>query len=629
MFRPHTWQRLGGHQKGAIVIWKPFVLLLISLTAVAFFARSPAGGTNEQTVGLFLNEPGAFDGYTLFAPSRFPAAYLIDNDGRLVHSWDLAETGHTPYLLEDGSIIRTVLFGAERVAWDGTPVWRYVYSGGLAHHDIEVLPNGNVLMIALQTKSAAQAIAEGRDPGGLAEGELWVDSIIEVEPTGPTSGNVVWEWRSWDHLVQDYDPAQNNFSAVDEHPELIDINFVDSRIPPGSADRHHANAVDYNEELDQIVLSVRNFSEIWVIDHSTTTEEAAGHTGGNSGKGGDLLYRWGNPQAYRAGGPDDQQFFLQHDSRWIEEGLPGAGNILVFNNGNDRPGGSRSSVDEIVPPVDGEGNYTLTPGEAYGPSEATWTHAGAFYSEFASGAVRLPNGNTLIDSAVPGTLFEVTSEGATVWKYVNPVTDSGPLVQGDPVPIGLNVVFRAYRYAPDYPGLQGRDLTPGEPIEPPRDGPKPTVTPTPTPVPCLTEPPATPFKQPFPCDTDQDGCADAVENGLDENAGGRRRYTYFWDFFDVWTHPPEDPAGWHRDRAITLSDILAIVPRFGRGPALSEEEALAAALTPPVDATSYHAAFDRGPIIGATDWDRAPPDGVINIPDDILGIADQFGHDCT
>jgi hypothetical protein len=37
---------------------------------------------------------------------------------------------------------------------------------------------------------------------------------------------------------------------------------------------------------------------LWVIDHQTTTAQAASHTGGRYNKGGDLLYRWGNPQTY-------------------------------------------------------------------------------------------------------------------------------------------------------------------------------------------------------------------------------------------------------------------------------------------------------------------------------------------
>ena len=99
------------------------------------------------------------------------------------------------------------------------------------------------------------------------------------------------------------------------------------------ADWTHFNSVDYNPELDQIVVSPREFGELWVIDRSTTIEEAAGRTGGNSGKGGSLLYRWGNPAAYKSGSRADQKLFYQHDPKWIPPGLPGAGNILVFNNG--------------------------------------------------------------------------------------------------------------------------------------------------------------------------------------------------------------------------------------------------------------------------------------------------------
>jgi hypothetical protein len=81
------------------------------------------------------------------------------------------------------------------------------------------------------------------------------------------------------------------------------------------------NSVSYNAKLDQILISVRSFNEFWIIDHSVTTKEAAGHTGGRSGKGGDLLYRWGNPSAYRAGKTSDQKLFAQHDAHWIPEGL--------------------------------------------------------------------------------------------------------------------------------------------------------------------------------------------------------------------------------------------------------------------------------------------------------------------
>src|SRR5262249_15514728 len=135
----------------------------------------------------------------------------------------------------------------------------------------------------------------------------------------------------------------------------------------------HINAVAYNAELDQILLTVRAFSEFWIIDHSTTSAEARGHQGGRSGMGGDLLYRWGNPQAYRAGTERDQQLFSPHGAHWIPQGCPGAGHALVFNNGLHRPGGDYSSVDEIVLPDDATGRYLRVPGSAYGPNKPVWS----------------------------------------------------------------------------------------------------------------------------------------------------------------------------------------------------------------------------------------------------------------
>jgi hypothetical protein len=410
------------------------LLALIAAAIVGLFSTSSSAQSEHQpSVGLLLSDPDSYDGYTLFAPILSRTTYLIDNEGRLVHSWETG-SGPSAYLLEDGSLIRTTAASGrnfpaggrtgrvERVDWDGTLLWEFEYANAdhELHHDLEVLPNGNVLMIAWERKSAAEALAAGRNPALLGDGEIWPEHVIEVQPTGSSSGDIVWEWHAWDHLVQDFDAAQNNYGIVADHPELIDLNYFDSTQPSdGEADWLHANGIDYNPDLDQIILSVRQVSEFWVIDHSTTTAQAASHAGGEHGKGGDLLYRWGNPQAYRSGNPADQQLFKQHDAHWIEPGLPGAGNILVFNNGFARPGGNYSSVDEIVPPVKGSGDYLLPAGQAYGPTAPVWSYASPnpsdFYSELISGADRLPNGNTLINSGWPyGRFREVTATGMTV-----------------------------------------------------------------------------------------------------------------------------------------------------------------------------------------------------------------------
>jgi hypothetical protein len=405
------------------------VLIFFSMIGTSFTTVSSTSVAPMHEVG-----GRTIDGQILFSPLYGETTYLIDNTGSLNHTWPSSYTpGAATYWLENGTILRTIRVGfsshggagggIQIVTWDGTVTWdfRYNTNGYLTHHDIKMLPNGNVIMIAWETKTKNQAIAEGRNPNTIPMNTFMPDHIIEVKPTGPTSSDIVWEWHAWDHLIQDFDSSKANYGVVEDHPELIDINYGEFFM--GDDDWLHSNSIDYNPQFDQIVLSVHNFGEIWVIDHSTTTEEAAGHTGGNSGKGGDLLYRWGNPEAYRAGTSSDQKLFGQHDTAWIKPGLPGAGHILIFNNGLNRPGGQYSSVDEIATPVDAQGNYYLEPGSAYGPENLNWTYKASppssFYAYYISGAERLKDGDTLICDGVSGKFFEVTPDGTTVWQWTN------------------------------------------------------------------------------------------------------------------------------------------------------------------------------------------------------------------
>jgi hypothetical protein len=315
----------------------------------------------------------------------------------------------------------------QKVAWNGTVLWQWTYSTSTyrSHHDIEPMPNGNVLLIAWEVKTPAQCTAAGLNHSAT----LWPDHIIEVQPVGSTGGNIVWRWHAWDHLIQDYDSTKANYGVVRDHPELLDINYRST-----SGDWMHLNGISYNPELDQIVLSSHFLNEIYVIDHSTTIQEAAGHTGGRWGRGGDFLYRWGNPAAYRA--PGQQVFNVVHAATWIPDSLPGGGHLMAFNN---REGTGASMIVEIVPPVDSAGNYIWVPGTAYGPASPIWSYsATGFYSNHLGGVQRLPNGNTLIAQSTSGRLFEVSSTGAVVWNY----QPGGQIV-------------RALRYAPTYPGLQG------------------------------------------------------------------------------------------------------------------------------------------------------------------------------
>ena len=297
---------------------------------------------------------------------------------------------------------------------------------------------------------------------------FWPDHIIEVDPD---SNSVVWEWHVWDHIIQDDDSSKANYGVVSNHPELVNINYPIGPNTDGG-DWLHINAVDYNAELDQIMLSVHHFGEIWIIDHSTTTAEAASHSGGNSGKGGDLLYRWGNPQAYIGGNSNERMFFGQHDARWIENGSI----IMVFNNGSGRPGGSYTSVDVFTQPISENNLYPLDSNGVYGPDSLSWqytaTPQGDFFAANISGAHRLENGNTLICDGPRGHYFEVDSAGSLVWDYVNPVVNTGPLYQGQEIPTQgsaqnstLNRTFRVHRYPTDYLGFAGHNLDPTGPIE--------------------------------------------------------------------------------------------------------------------------------------------------------------------
>ena len=248
----------------------------------------------------------AQDGLTLYQSVSSTTTFLVDDMGSVVNSWPgTVSAGLSYYLAPDGDLIRTRTLvsngagsggGFERLSYDGVVEWQYPFftATRTPHHDVELLPNGNLLVIAWEEIGATAAIAAGRDPSTIAS-SFRPDGIFELAPVGNKDAVIVWEWHAYDHLVQDFDPTKANFGVISDHPELMDVNYG------GDGDWMHVNGIDYNPVLDQIAISVSFMSEIWVIDHSTTTAEAAGHYGGNSGKGGDILYRWGNPQVYGRG----------------------------------------------------------------------------------------------------------------------------------------------------------------------------------------------------------------------------------------------------------------------------------------------------------------------------------------
>lgn len=399
------------------------------------------------------------NGLTLIAPRMSTESFLIDLDGNIVQTWHgTCGVRETAYLLPDGSLLRPcedpngefVGGGAggliQKIDANDNIVWSYLFSNHehQQHHDIQPMPNGNVLLVSWERLTEEEARAAGRQQ--FAVDELWPTLIVEVEPDGASGGNVVWEWRIWDHLIQDADPTKANYGVVEDHPELFDANLRKVK----NENWDVINAIDYNPELDQILLSVKGLDEFAIIDHSTTTEEAAGHTGGRYGRGGDILYRWGNPFNYRRGTKNDRYYYNLHGANWIDPGLPGAGHILTFNNNNPGDDGEKySSVEEIAPPIDANGNYILEPGTAYGPEAPVWRFDGppTFHSKGRGGAYRMPNGNTLISEGDSANVFEVTTSGEVVWQYTAP-----------------GAVHRAERYF--ITQVVGLDVLPGSCVNP-------------------------------------------------------------------------------------------------------------------------------------------------------------------
>ncbi len=443
----------------------------------------------QDTVGTLTYTTDAYNGYTLFSSGTSTETYLINNCGEVINQWTSNYTpGNSLYLLENGNLLRTgkidnpsITIGGiggiiELFSWDNTLLWQYTYSTSevAQHHDIFPLPNGNILMLALSVMTGTEAIQAGRDPLKLSEGRLFNEQIIELEPLGANQANIVWEWNLKDHLIQDIDNTKDNFGVVADNPQLLNINFLNNNSSLGPANWIHANSIQYNETLDQIILSSRLLSEIYIIDHSTTTSEAASHSGGNYNKGGDFLYRWGNPKAYNHGDSDDQQLFGQHFPHWIEDGFTDAGKIILFNNGNAREVElstntpiNYSSID-VIDPSETSGVYAYDAINGYSPTSPSWTYTDPidvklFYSPILSGAQRLPNGNTLICNGILGKFFEIDSNGDTVWEYVNPDSSSGIIKQGEPP--SSNVVFRATKLPLNYPAFSGKNLTPGAPIQ--------------------------------------------------------------------------------------------------------------------------------------------------------------------
>lgn len=416
-----------------------------SMSALAYEALVGPTGV------LYYDERKSYGGYTLFAPNASKKTYLIDMEGNIVHTWK-SKTGPGLYaeLLPNGNLLRGTrppykhcgipgtAGGVEEIDWNGKVVWKYKMASKnqVQHHCFFRMPNGNTLILGWERIANEVMIAKGRDPQtvpknvkskGIKHSDFWLDFVEEVN----RDGQVVWEWHVIDH--------------VGTGPDQLDPNFI---LPMNvgaiyaTSDWSHFNSVEYVAETDQVLMNSRNLSEIYLVNKKT----------------GKIEYRWGNKAAYgqgkKASWYDSGDHILSgsHDARWL-----GDGRVSIFDNGSERPEGHRSRVIVVNTKTD----------------EIEWEYRSWDTSSFSShrqGAAQpLPNGNWFVTSSNSGHVFEVTEKGKIVWDFVNPIImdkayctlhDDSKKVQVQGHDFYFNMIHRAYRYGADYPGLQGKDLTP-------------------------------------------------------------------------------------------------------------------------------------------------------------------------
>jgi hypothetical protein len=419
----------------------------ILITLGTLLSASAIAGPSIYPTGTTRYDPGkAYNSFVLFSGGD-NIAHLIDLNGNSVHEWKDAaahstlidpaltggKLGHVFVTLETtegkgtdlvpGQVNRKVTKTVGELDWDGKVVWSFgdKAPGGAAqqHHDWARLPNGNTVVLANLVHPVK----------GFKQPQVLDDVIYEVNP----AGEVVWKWIASEHLAEfGFSPAELKLVRNAEIADYLHVNNLKVVGP-----NHWFAAGDKRFDPENLLFDSRNANFIAIIDRKT----------------GKIVWRLG--PHYHAASIEEQlarkvlrpvdQISAQHDAHIIPEGLPGAGNLLVFDNQGvagyppasvPRTGGSR--VLEIDP-VKNEIVWQYTGESSGGPA---WS----FRSTHISAARRLPNGNTFIDEGQSGRLFQVTQAGEIVWEYVNPYfrkgkdqltgqdTSNNQLYRGQPVP---------------------------------------------------------------------------------------------------------------------------------------------------------------------------------------------------
>jgi hypothetical protein len=412
-------------------------LFVLALVLTAFLSAYAYEAVRGVTGLLKYDAAKAYQGYTLIPPMESTTTYLVDMEGYIVHTWPSQYApGMHALLLENGNLLRgarlpkpPIMFGGtggliQELDWNGNVVWEYKNHSpnSVQHHTFARMPNGNTLILCWEKKTRDEAIAKGRNPETVKENGIWPDYIQEVN----REGKVVWEWHVWDHIGTGPDQFNINFTLPSK------TGFL------SGADWTHFNVVEYIPETDQIILNSRNFGETYLVNHKT----------------GAVEFRWGNPCAYGQGkcpsfvDDGDEQLFGPHSVTRLENG-----NLLIFDNGWQRPEGNRSRAVELDPK-----NKVIV--WQYAPRSAN-----SMYSAYQGSAQRLPNGNTLITSTISGHILEVAggAKPQIVWEFVIPLTPRG--VRACFAEEATASAHRTYRYGQDYAAFKGKDLSQRRPFK--------------------------------------------------------------------------------------------------------------------------------------------------------------------